>query len=143
MLWLRSFTLPDIEWMNKNTIHEALGITLTEIGADFISGKMPVDARTKQPAGILHGGASVVLAESLGSIASTLIVDQEKFLCVGVEVNANHLRAVREGWVHGTVKPIHIGRKTHVWSIELKNDEGKLSCVARLTVMVTEKSSKQ
>jgi len=97
---------------------------------------MVVDQRTHQPFGLLHGGASVVLAESLGSMASYLIVDPSKYFCVGLEVNANHLRGVRSGRVTGVVRPVHIGRTTHVWDIRISNDEGKPSCISRLTVAV-------
>ena len=125
--------------MSKNTILETIGIEITEITDDSIKGKMPVDHRTKQPAGILHGGASVVLAESLGSIASNLTVDQTKYYCVGLDVNANHIRPVNKGYVYGTTIPIHIGKKTHVWGIEIKNEEGKLVSISRLTMAVIEK----
>jgi len=131
--------LKDIEWMSKNTILEAIGIEITEITDNSIKGKMPVDSRTRQPAGILHGGASVVLAESLGSIASNLIIDNAKFICVGLEVNANHIRPVRKGYVYGIASPIHIGRKTHIWNIEIKNEEQKLVCTSRLTMAVIDK----
>ena len=142
-MWFKPYTLKDIEWMKANTIHESLGIEVVEIGDDSIKGTLPVDHRTKQPAGILHGGASVVLAESLGSIASTLIVDPAKFYCVGLDINANHLRPMTSGMVYGTAKPIHIGRKTHVWSIEIKNAENKMVCISRLTMAVMEKPQVQ
>ena len=115
---------------------EHLGIELTEIGSDYILAKMPVDHRTKQPMGLLHGGANVALSESLASYASTLLVDLSKKAIVGLEINANHIRAVKEGFVYGKVFPLHIGRTTHVWSTEITNEEGKLVSVGRCTVAV-------
>lgn len=138
-IWWKAYTLDDLKVMEPGTIHETLGIELTAITDNSISGRMPVDHRTKQPAGILHGGASVVLAESLGSIASSFIVDPEKFYVVGLDVNANHLRPASSGWVYGTAQPVHVGRKTHVWSISITNEAGKLVCMARLTMAVVEK----
>jgi 1,4-dihydroxy-2-naphthoyl-CoA hydrolase len=138
-LWFKEYKLEDIAWMSKDTIFEPLGIEITEIASNAIKGKMPVDKRTRQPAGILHGGASVVLAESLGSIASNLIIDNEKYYCVGQEVNANHIRPVSKGYVYGTGTPIHIGKKSHVWNIEIVNEEKKLVCISRLTMAVIEK----
>lgn len=117
-----------------------IGIEFTEIGPDFIRGTMPVDERTKQPYGLLHGGANVVLAETLGSVGASLTVDPDKFFSVGVEVNANHLRSATKGVVTGTARPIHIGRSLHVWGIEIVNDEGKLTCICRLTVAIREKN---
>ena len=115
---------------------EHLGIEITELGPDFVKGKMPVDHRTVQPMNILHGGASVALAESLGSIAAYLTVDPSQFHCVGMEINANHLRPVSSGYVFGTARPIHIGSKSQVWSIEIVNEKGKLVCISRLTMSV-------
>lgn len=136
------FSNPDVaqsEEMAKGTIHEALGIEITEVGNDFITGRMPVDNRTQQPYGILHGGASVVLAESLGSIASHYVVDSSKYATVGLDVNANHLRPVRSGFVFGTARPIHLGRKVHVWDIEIRSERDKLVCKSRLTIAVVKK----
>lgn len=116
-----------------------LGIIYSEIGEDFITGKMPVDERTKQPMGLLHGGASVVLAESLGSIASNFCIDQTKQYCVGLEINANHIKSATDGFVHGIAKAIHIGRKTHIWEIKITNDKEQLVCISRLTVAVIDK----
>ncbi len=115
---------------------ENLGIVLTEHGEDWLRGTMPVDARTKQPFGILHGGASVLLAETLGSMAGNLCVDLSKEMVVGLEINANHIRAMREGVVTGTAKALHVGRSTQVWEIRIENEEGKLVCVSRLTLAV-------
>lgn len=123
--------------MGKNTIGDLIGIEFVEQGKDYLIAKMPVDHRTKQPFGLLHGGASVVLAETLGSIASVLCLDDPKTQkAVGLEINANHLRAVTEGWVYGKVTPIHIGRRTHIWDIKITNEEDKLVCVSRLTVAI-------
>ena len=99
---------------------------------------MPVDERTRQPYGILHGGASCLLAETVGSHASSLCIDMEKQYCVGLEINANHIRSVSEGFVYGTAKPMHLGRSTHVWEIMIRNEEGKTVCISRLTMMVKE-----
>ncbi len=135
-LWL---TPPDLERLNassKNTIVELLDITFDAFDDDSMTASMVVDHRTHQPFGLLHGGASVVLAESLGSMASYLCVDTKKFYCVGLEVNANHLRAVRSGRVTAVARPVHIGRTTHVWDIRLTDDNGKLNCISRLTIAV-------
>lgn len=140
-IWFSNYTLKDFDRFNTRNIHHSLGIEFTEIGDDFLVATMPVDERTIQPAGILHGGASVVLAESLGSVGSTLIVDPEKYYCVGQSINANHIRPGIKGKVTGTAKPIHIGKTSHIWSIEINNDEGKLVCVCRLTMAVVRKQS--
>ena len=120
----------------RNSLVAHLGIELTEVGEDWLRGTMPVDARTHQPFGILHGGASVALAETLGSMAGNLTVDTSKEMVVGVELNANHLRAVREGVVTGTARPLHVGRTTQVWEIRIENEQGKLVCVSRITLAV-------
>ncbi|WP_432713799.1 hotdog fold thioesterase [Pedobacter sp.] len=138
-MWFRDFTLEEINGRPKNHIGALLGIEFTAFGDDFMEATMPVDERTHQPAGILHGGASVVLAESLGSIASYLCIDPEKHLAVGLEVNANHLRPVKSGSVKGICKPLHIGAKTHVWEIKIYTDKGKMSCISRLTVAIIPK----
>ena len=123
--------------MSKNTLGDHLGISFVELSTDYIIAKMPVDHRTKQPFGILHGGASVALAETLGSIASVLCLDDPmKQKAVGLEINANHLRPVSEGWVYGKVTPIHIGRRTHIWDIKITDENQKLVCVSRLTVAI-------
>lgn len=133
----KSFTLESFGQMNPNTIGSQLGIEFTEIGDDFVTARMPVDHRTHQIFGILHGGASVVLAETLGSVASMLVLpDPEKQRAVGLEINANHVRSVKEGWVYGRVTPLHVGRTTHVWDIRITNEAGKLVCVSRLTVAI-------
>ena len=113
-----------------------LGITITEAGEDWLRGTMPVDARTRQPYGLLHGGASVALAETLGSMAGGLCVDPQREAVVGLEINANHLRAVRSGVVTGTARALHVGRTTQVWEIRIENEAGKPVCVSRLTLAV-------
>lgn len=138
-MWFSEFTPEQLNDRPKNHIGSLLDIQFTEIGADFLKATMPVDERTHQPAGILHGGASVVLAETLGSIASYMCIDPEKYIAVGLEVNANHLRPVKSGLVTGICKPLHIGAKTHVWEIRLYNDKGKMNCISRLTVAVIPK----
>jgi 1,4-dihydroxy-2-naphthoyl-CoA hydrolase len=140
-MWFTDFTLDQINGRPKNHIGALLDIKFTAFGDDFIEGTMPVDERTHQPAGILHGGASVVLAETLGSIASYLCIDPEKYIAVGLEVNANHLRPVKSGLVTGICKPLHIGAKTHIWEIKIYTDKGKMSCVSRLTVAILPKPS--
>ncbi|MDF2386430.1 hotdog fold thioesterase [Nostoc ellipsosporum NOK] len=115
---------------------EHLGIEWTEVGEDYLQARMPVDDRTRQPYGLLHGGASCVLAETIGSVASAMVVDHTKFYCVGMEINANHLRSARDGYVTGTARPLHLGGTTHVWDIRITNEAGELVCVSRLTVAV-------
>ena len=136
-MFTNSITLDALHSFSNNTISQHLGIEFTEIGIDYIVAKMPVDKRTHQPFGILHGGASVVLAETLGSIASFLCLkDSKKQHAVGLEINANHIRSVKEGFVYGKVTPIHVGRSTHIWEIKITNEEGKLVCISRLTVAI-------
>ena len=113
-----------------------LGIEVTEVGQDFVKARMPVDQRTKQPYGLLHGGASVVLAESLGSVAGTMCVNVSEEAVVGVEINANHIRPVKDGFVEGTARPLHIGKTTQVWEIKIVNEKEKLVCASRITLAV-------
>ena len=134
-LWKQQHDLATIERWSENTMMRAIGIRITEIGEDFLRGTMPVDARTHQPYGILHGGASVALAETLGSTAAMLCCE-DGFATVGLEINANHLRAVRDGFVTGTARPLHVGRSTQVWEIRIENEAGQLTCVSRLTMAV-------
>ena len=136
MIWFRNYSLDELNGRHQNHLGALVGIEFTAIGDDFLEARMPVDARTHQPAGILHGGASIVLAETLGSVASNMIVDDSKFMGVGLEVNANHLRPVASGYVTGICKPLHIGSKTHVWEIKMTTDRGKMNCVSRLTVAI-------
>lgn len=136
--WKQSINIEALNRFNENTMAEALGIEVIEVGTDYIRARMPVDYRTVQPYRILHGGANVVLAETLGSVASTLcIADLAAYTAVGLEINANHLRSVKEGsFVIGTCKPIRIGRNVHVWQTEIHNEKGELSCISRLTVSI-------
>lgn len=136
----KNIPLDSINSMSKNTMLDTLDIKIVELGEDYLVGTMPVDNRTVQPARLLHGGASVVLIESLGSVGSAIIADMTKNNIVGVEVNANHIRAVKDGFVKGTAKIVHCGRKTHVWQVDITNEADKLVCTGRLTVMVTPKS---
>lgn len=135
-IWFSEPNLDEINSRNATTIHQAIGIEITEVGADFVRGTMPADQRTHQPMGLIHGGANVVLAESLGSIGANLLLDNNQYYCVGQEVNANHIRGVREGKVTGTARLIHSGRTSQVWEIKIENEQGKLSCVSRLTMAV-------
>jgi 1,4-dihydroxy-2-naphthoyl-CoA hydrolase len=123
----------------RNTLAEYLGIRFTEIGSDYLRATLPVDSHTHQPMGILHGGASVALAETIGSVAANLCVDLEKYVCVGQEINANHVRPASSGLVTGTARPFHIGGRSHVWSIEIRDQQDKLVCVSRLTMAVVER----
>ena len=138
-IWFQPFTLDDIQQHSRGTINEQLDIRFTEIGPDYIRGTMPVDHRTVQPFGLLHGGASVVLAETLGSVAAQHCVDPSKYSCVGVEINANHVRSVRTGRVTGTARPIHVGGRLQVWDIRIEDEQGRLNCISRLTVSVLER----
>ena len=135
VIFRKATSLEDLNGASRNTAMAALGIVFTEIGGDFLRGTMPVDARTRQPYGLLHGGASVLLAETLGSSAGNLCVD-DAHMCVGIEINANHLAGVREGVVTGTARPLHVGRSTQVWEIRVEDDHGRLACVSRLTLAV-------
>jgi 1,4-dihydroxy-2-naphthoyl-CoA hydrolase len=128
---------------SRGTLGEHLGIRFTTIGEDFLEATMPVESRTHQPMGLLHGGASVALAETLGSVAATLCVDDSRQFCVGLEINANHLRGVRSGLVRGTTKPIHIGKKTQVWEIKIVNEQNEMVCVSRITMAVLDKTKKE
>ncbi len=139
-IWRQTLTVDDLNQYQQRTLVTHLGIRYTEIGDDYIRAVMPVDERTKQPAGILHGGASVALAETLGSTGANLVVDRETKLCVGLAINANHVRAMREGFVTGTARPIHIGKSTQVWEIRITDKDDKLVCVSRITMAVLERS---
>jgi len=141
-IFKESATLESLNKWSRNTLAEHLGIEFVEIGDDFLVAQMPVNAKTHQPLGLLHGGASVALAETLGSVAATLCVDENKF-CVGLEINANHLKGVRNGFVKGTTRPIHIGKQTHVWEIRISNDLNELICISRITMAVLEKRNKE
>lgn len=137
-IWFSLVTPEDANKRSKGTMLSHLGIEFFEIGADFMSAKMPVDHRTQQPLGIMHGGASCVLAETVGSTAANYCVDPEKWYCVGLDINTNHLRSIRSGFVIATAKPFHLGRSTQVWGIDIVNEAGKLISVNRLTMAVLE-----
>ncbi|MGZ3975720.1 MAG: hotdog fold thioesterase [Flavisolibacter sp.] len=138
-IWYRQFSLEDLKGRGLGTMVEHLGITITEIGDDYLKGTMPVDHRTIQPMGILHGGASVALAETLGSLAANYVVDNQIKYCVGLDINANHIRAARKGLVTGVARPLHIGSSTQVWSIEITDEEDRLVCISRLTMAVLDR----
>lgn len=135
-IWHRPPNLEQLNEHRTNTIVELLDIRFEAFDEDSITASMVVDSRTHQPYGLLHGGASVVLAETVGSTASYLCIDSEQFYCVGLEVNANHLRALRSGRATAVCRPVHLGRSSHVWDIRLSGDDGKISCISRLTVAV-------
>jgi 1,4-dihydroxy-2-naphthoyl-CoA hydrolase len=132
-------TLELLNKMGTNTMVSHLGIEFTAIGEDWLEAKMPVDARTHQPLGLLHGGASVALAETMGSVAATFCVDLKTQYCVGLDINANHIKSVKSGFVYGKTKPLHIGKKTHVWEIRITNDEKELVCISRITMAVIDR----
>ena len=132
-IWKKPISLDVLRDKARNTAIEHLGIEYLEIGDDYLVGRVPVDHRTRQPFGLLHGGVSVVLAETLGSV-SAMYASPPDWRCVGLDINANHIRGVQSGWVTGTARPVHIGRTTQVWQIDMVNDEGKLSCVSRITM---------
>ncbi len=141
MIWSKKYAISDIQKFYDKTLLTSLDISIDELGDDYIKGSMPVNWKNVQPARILHGGASVAMAESLGSIGSYLIIDHEKFTCVGLEINANHIRSVKENedTVFGIAKPIHIGSKTHVWEIKMTDSKNRLICISRLTVVILPK----
>ena len=135
-IWRSLSSVAELNSGRPGTLIEHLGIEFTEIGDDYIRAAMPVDARTRQPYGLLHGGASVALAETLGSMGAAMCVDAKEYQCVGQEINANHVRAARTGLVTGTARPVHLGGRTQIWSIEIVNEADKLVCISRLTVAV-------
>lgn len=130
-----------MEKTSEGTIDQHLGIKITDVGDNYLTGTMPADHRTFQPYGIVHGGANVVLAETLGSMAGAHVIDTEHYLCMGQEVSATHLRPVSSGLVTGTARPIHLGRRSQVWEIRLTNDQGKLSCIAKLILAIVPKKT--
>jgi 1,4-dihydroxy-2-naphthoyl-CoA hydrolase len=139
-IWFADPKVPDLDWMNENTLANSLNIRVSEIGDDYIKGTMPVDGRTKQPFGLLHGGASVALAETLGSIASWLTVNPDLFIGVGIEINANHIKAATEGMVTAICKPINIKGMHHIWEIKINNDAGDLICISRFMCLIVSKA---
>ncbi len=135
-IWFRQFTVEDLNKRGENTLAAFLGIKFTTVGEDSLIATMPADARTKQPIGIVHGGANVVLAETIASTGANAVIDLEKYYCVGLEINANHIRPVKEGLITGIARPIHLGRTTQIWHIDLYNEAGKQTCVSRMTASV-------
>lgn len=139
-IWHDKDLSPDqLQPLANNTMGGHLGIEFTEVGEDYIRGRMPVDHRTRQPYGLLHGGASVALAETLGSVGAAMVVNYHQYNAVGLEINANHVRGAREGYVTGTARPLHIGKTTQVWEIKITDERDKLICVSRLTVAIIAK----
>lgn len=138
-IWVERPTLERLHDIHIGTVVAHLGIEFTEVGDDWLAGRVPVDQRTVQPYRILHGGVSVLLAETLGSSGAVHCVDSARFICVGQEVNANHLRPATGGWVAGTARPIHLGRRSQVWGIELRDEAARMTCIARLTVAVRQR----
>src|SRR5487761_2406844 len=135
-LWKSSITLDQLNALNRNTMMAAIGIVFTEVGDDYLRATMPVDARTHQPFGLLHGGASAALAETLGSTGGMLVLDSAQQIVVGLEINANHLRGVKSGTVTGTARALHLGRSTQVWEIRIEDEQQRLVCISRLTLAV-------
>ena len=141
-IWFRPYTIADIAPLRRDTMVEHLGIEITEIGENYLRGTMPVDARTRQTMGLLHGGASVALSETLGSIGGSMVLDLSRQSCVGLEINANHLRAVRSGLVTGTARPVKLGRTVQVWQTEIVDGAGEPICLSRLTLYVLDRPPK-
>ena len=140
-IWHDQFPVDYAGERGADCMIQHLGIEIVEAGEDFLKGRMPVDARTRQPAGVLHGGASVALAETLASWAATFCVDRDKFHCVGMEINANHVRPVMEGFVEGVAHPVHLGRATQIWEVRITDEAGRLTCISRVTMAVLKKPS--
>ena len=140
-MFSKQATLEKMNAIGQNTLVEHLGIKLSEVGEDFLKGTMPVDKRTHQPLGMLHGGASVALAETLGSVAATMTLDLSKQYAVGLEINANHVKSVRDGIVTGIARPVHIGKKTQVWEIKIYDKNEALACISRITMAVIDKKA--
>lgn len=140
MVFKAPVDLTALNTLNQSSLAGHLGIEFVEVGDNFLTAKMPVDERTKQPFGILHGGASAALAETVGSVAATLCIDMSQQYAVGLDINANHLRPVKAGHVYGTARPVHLGRRTHVWQINITDEAQKLVCISRLTLMIVDKN---
>ncbi len=135
-IWFKQFTIDALNKRSQNTLADFLGIKFTEIGEDFLTATMPANERTKQPLGIVHGGANVVLAETIASTGANCVIDLKNYYCVGLEINANHIRPVTDGLVKGIARPVHLGRTTQIWQIDLYNAAGKQTCVSRMTAAV-------
>jgi len=141
-VWFKKdWSLEKLNQLSSNTMNELIGIRFIEVGEDYLKASMPVDHRTRQAYGLLHGGASATLAETVGSVASVMVLDPENYYCVGVEISASHLRSVKDGEVIATALPLHIGMSSHVWEIKIVDQQGKLVCASRLTVFVKKKKS--
>jgi len=138
-IWHVRANLEEMNERGKNTMSEHLGIEIVEMGDNYLTAKMPVDSRTKQPMGIMHGGASCVLAETVGSIASNGCVDPEKYYCVGLDINTSHIRMAKSGFVYGTATPVNLGKKIHVWEIKILDSESRLISLTRLTLAVLDR----
>ncbi|MBX7241498.1 MAG: hotdog fold thioesterase [Bacteroidia bacterium] len=136
MIWHQPVSIENLNAFGIVNMMKHLGIEFTDIGDDFISARMPVDSRTQQPMGLLHGGASVALAETLGSTAANLCLDPSRHYALGLEINANHIKGVTNGYVYGTTRPVHIGKSTHIWSIEIKDDNNRIICISRITMAI-------
>ena len=132
-------TIETLQELTLNNLGSHLGIEFIEVGTDFVRARMPVDERTRQPYGILHGGASVALAETLGSIGASCCVDLSRQVCVGLEINANHVRSVREGYVYGKASPLHLGKSTQIWEIRITDEADRLVCISRITMAILDK----
>lgn len=142
-IWFRPYTLSELNASQRDCMVELIGIEFTELGPDYLVARMPVDSRTMQPFRLLHGGASVVLAETLGSVGAVMVVDSGRMQVVGQEINANHIRGVRGGQVSGTARPIHLGGRSHVWSIDIVDDAGRLACVSRMTIAILDRHAQR
>lgn len=141
-IWFdKELSVEKLKSFSPDTMAQHLGIEWVDVGDDFLKAKMPVDHRTKQLYGLLHGGASCALAETIGSVSSAMVIDHSKFYCVGIEINANHIRSAREGFVMGVAKPLHLGATTHVWDIKIYDEKEKLVCVSRLTVAILQRKN--
>jgi 1,4-dihydroxy-2-naphthoyl-CoA hydrolase len=138
-IWRTQTSVEQLQEHSRNTLAETIGIRVTEVGPDFLRATMPVNPKTHQPMGVLHGGASVALAETVGSLAATMCIDRTLYVCLGQEINANHLRPISSGTVTATARPYHIGKRSHVWSIEIRDEQEKLVCISRLTIAVVDR----
>jgi 1,4-dihydroxy-2-naphthoyl-CoA hydrolase len=138
-IWRTQTSVEQLQEHSRNTLAETIGIRVTEVGPDFLRATMPVNPKTHQPMGVLHGGASVALAETVGSLAATMCIDRTLYVCLGQEINANHLRPISSGTVTATARPFHIGKRSHVWSIEIRDEREKLVCISRLTIAVVDR----
>lgn len=138
-IWRTPASVEQLQALSRNTLVDTIKIRVTEIGPDFVRAAMPVNPTTHQPTGVLHGGASVALAETVGSLAANMCVDSRVQMCLGQEINANHLRPVSAGIVTATARPFHIGKRSHVWSIEIRDEQEKLVCISRLTMAVVDR----